>query len=150
MYTISGGRRLYRIEAGKYKMIKRDHVFNSETITVLIKPMRVKRYTKNIYIEKELTFNQGSGDYKLSNSMPMMEKAYMYLLASTLISMLIAYIITMLNDSGMLNIPLNLIMLFVGLWVFLTITLVIYKQYFKSNYEQYARKLNDCILVKSE
>lgn len=150
MYTISGGRRLYTFENGKYRFIKRDQVFESETIYVLIKPMRLKRYTENIYIEKELTFNQGTGNYKLIDSQPLIERVYIYLLALAGVSMLIAYALVVIDDGARFNVPSSLIILCGVLWLSLTAGVFICRQYFKSNYEQYARALNDCSVRKSE
>ncbi len=148
MYTISGGRRLITIEDGKYKFIKRNQVFHTERIYVLIKPVKLKKYSKGIYIEKELIFNQGVGNYKLVDSRPLMERIYNLLIITTGITMLLSYIFTIAYDSSKFNVPFSLVLIFSGIWVVLVFVLLAYRFYFKANYERYARELNDCKLVK--
>ncbi len=150
MYTISGGRRLYKYENGKRKFIKRDEVFQDETITVLIKPIRLERYAKNIYIEKEFTFNQGAGSYKLIDSKPTIERIYLIMLILNVIALLGAYLLTVIDDKGIIDIPSSLILMTAGLWILCTIAVLLYRQYFKANYEQYARKLNDLRVIKAD
>ncbi len=148
MYTITGGRRLYKYEDGKYKFIKKDHVFEEQKVAVLIKPISLNRNAKNIYIEKELTFDQGSGNYKLINSKPTIEKLYTRLLMTDLFLLLLSFAITSVYESGRFDVPVGLMFGTAGLWVILLIIVLICRLYFKANYEQYARKLNDCDVVK--
>lgn len=150
MYTISGGRRLYKYENGKYKFIKRDEVFQDQTITVLIKPMKLKRYSKNVYIEKELTFNQGAGSYKLIDSKPTIERIYLIVLMLNVIVLLGGYLLVVIDDKRIIDIPSSWILMTGGLWMFLIIVLVVSRIYFGANYEQYARKLNDCRVIKAD
>ncbi len=148
MYTISGGRRLYKYEDGKHKLIKRDEVFQSPTIIVLIKPIKLKRHSKSIFIEKQLTFNQGVGDYKLINSRPRLEQIYIKLLILTFTAMIIGYILTVIDDNTMLDVSSYLILIFGGLGIILIIVLFIYRRYFISKYDQYARELIECSVSK--
>ncbi len=148
MYTISGGRRLYKYEDGKHKLIKRDEVFQSPTIIVLIKPIKLKRHSKSIFIEKQLTFNQGVGDYKLINSRPRLEQIYIKLLILAFTAMTIGYILTVIDDNTKLDVSSYLILIFGGLWIILTIVFFIYRRYFISKYDQYARELIECSVSK--
>ncbi len=148
MYTISGGRRLYKYEDGKHKLIKRDEVFQSPTIIVLIKPIKLKRHSKSIFIEKQLTFNQGVGDYKLINSRPRLEQIYIKLLILAFTAMTIGYILTVIDDNTNLDVSSYLILIFGGLWIILTIVFFIYRRYFISKYDQYARELIECSVSK--
>ncbi len=148
MYTISGGRRLYKYEDGKHKLIKRDEVFQSPTIVVLIKPIKLKRHSKSIFIEKQLTFNQGVGDYKLINSRPRLEQIYIKLLILAFTAMTIGYILTVIDDNTKLDVSSYLILIFGGLWIILTIVFFIYRRYFISKYDQYARELIECSVSK--
>ncbi len=148
MYTISGGRRLYRYEDGKHKLIKRDEVFQSPTIVVLIKPIKLKRHSRSIFIEKQLTFNEGTGNYKLINSRPRIEQIYITLVILAFSTMTIGAILGIIDDNTKFDVSSNLILIFGGLWIILTIVFFIYRRYFISKYDQYARELIECSVSK--
>ncbi len=150
MYTISGGRRLYKQENGKYKLIKRNHVFEDQKVTVLLSPMRLKKYSKNIYIEKELSFNDGSGNYRLVNSRPRVEQLQQGLLISVIVLFVCDWLLMTIDDWAMFDVSLSLQLTIFEVMGYLSVMLAICMIYLTLKYEQYVAQLNDCYVVKEE
>lgn len=145
MYTIFCNRRLYKYEDGKYKTIKRDEVFEEQTISVFIQSIRLSRYRPTKYIEKKIEFNQGSGSYELVNCQPTMELICQALKVITPLSMLMAMFLLEETDNSHAHIPPNLVLVSIILWFVLLFVQGRLNGYLLSNYERY---VNESKLIK--
>lgn len=149
MYTISGGRRLYKHENGGYNPIEKDEVFESQTISIFIEPMMANKDSKK-YIEKVLSFNEGDGSYKLINSIPKMELIFIRLAIATIIIRFLTILLLFRIGFKIINISFEVFIVIGVIWISLNIAMLICRKKISVNYDQYMMELNNLRVIKED
>lgn len=146
MYRILCKRRLYRYKDGKCKRIKKDEVFEEQSITVFFRTVCIKDIGSE-KIKIKVDFNQGSGDYELVNCRPLVERVYTASMVASGLLMLMLVILSHICDiwGPMLS---KLIIVTWILWILDVFLLVFVALYINLTYQRYISQFKKCKVIK--
>lgn len=146
MYRILCKRRLYKYKDEKCKRIKKDEVFEEQSITVFFRTAWFERkgYEK---IEVKVDFNQGSGDYELVNCRPPVERIYIASMVAGVLLMLMLVILIKIFDIWGLMLS-KLIIVTIILYILDVVILLLVCFYISLTYQRYISQFKKCKVIK--